>query len=322
MSEAETLGPTWSRDGFDLYHGDALRVLRALPTASVDALVTDPPYSSGGFTRGDRIMPAVEKYVQGGQAHAWAAFSGDNRDARSWAWWCYLWLSECARIVKPGGYVLTFTDWRQLPLTTDWLQGAGFVWRGLVAWDKGLGSRAPHTGYFRHQCEYVVWGTLGALEPAMHGGPFPGCIRAPNIFSDKFHMTGKPVDLLVELVKCVPPGAVVLDPFMGSATTGVAAWKTGRRFVGIEQDPTYYRVSEDRIAATMKNAPNVSRSLQSQPALFEGADAPPEPTPADDAADAAADAERIARRDADREARRAARAADEELTRSRSEPTS
>jgi hypothetical protein len=53
---------------------------------------------------------------------------------------------------------MCFTDWRQLPMLTDVLQAGGFVWRGVMPWDKTESSRAPHTGYFRHQCEYVVWG--------------------------------------------------------------------------------------------------------------------------------------------------------------------
>ena len=158
-----------------------------------------------------------------------------------------LWLSECARIVKPGGYALTFCDWRQLPLATDALQAGGFVWRGIVSWDKGESARAPHTGYFRHQCEFVVWGTNGVSAPATWGGPWPGCMSHPVLQSDKHHLTGKPTPLLERLVQCAPPGGVVLDPFMGSGTTGVAALRMGRRFIGMELDPGYYGVAERRI---------------------------------------------------------------------------
>lgn len=89
-----------------------------------------------------------------------------------------MWLQEARRILRPGARVMVFTDWRQLPLTTDALQCAGFLWRGVIAWDKGGAARAPHTGYFRHQCEYIVWGSLGPLDRAAgQGGPFPGCVR-------------------------------------------------------------------------------------------------------------------------------------------------
>ena len=105
--------------------------------------------------RGDRTAKPSQKYVHTRVAVRRPEFAGDNRDARSWAHWCALWLGLCLRIVRPGGYALLFTDWRQLPAATDALQAGGWVWRGVIAWDKGLASRIPHTGYFRHQCEYV-----------------------------------------------------------------------------------------------------------------------------------------------------------------------
>lgn len=80
-------------------------------------------------------------------------FSGDNRDQRSWCFWMTQWLALCQVRVKPGGYVMIFTDGRQLPMLTDAFQAGGFIWRGVIPWDKTESARAPHTGYFRHQCE-------------------------------------------------------------------------------------------------------------------------------------------------------------------------
>lgn len=232
-----------------LIQGEALRSLRELPAASVDALVTDPPYSSGGLTRGDRMAPASSKYCQDGDGLGRPDFEGDNRDQRGWLAWCGLWLAECRRVVKPGGYALMFSDWRQLPQATDALQCGGFVWRGLVAWDKTEGARAPHTGYFRHQCEYVAWGTAGPCPKADGRGPFPGCIRVPVRQADKHHQTGKPTELMRRLLRCVPPGGVVLDPFMGSGTTGLAAAELGLSFLGIELTAENFAVAEARILA-------------------------------------------------------------------------
>jgi len=85
--------------------------------------------------------------------------------------------------LKDGGYFLSFTDWGQLPVMTDAVQAGGIVWRGIVAWDKGGGARAPHKGYFRHQCEYVVWGTKGAIDKNNPAGPFSGCFKTPRVAS-------------------------------------------------------------------------------------------------------------------------------------------
>ena len=174
-------------------------------------------------------------------------FFGDNRDVRSWAFWMTQWMSQVNRLVKSGGYAMVFTDWRQLPTLTDVFQAGGFVWRGLIPWDKTLSTRAPHTGYFRHQCEYVVWGSNGPLPKSLHGGPWPGMVTRRVIPSQKLHMTGKPIELMESLVAPVPPGGHILDPFMGSASTGVAALRKGYKFTGIEMSQQYFDISCERL---------------------------------------------------------------------------
>lgn len=236
-----------------LHHGECLKMLPMIPAESVDAVITDPPYSSGGFTRGDRVMDAVEKYHHHGTIKQFVSFTGDNRDAVSWAYWCQLWLMECLRILKPGGYLLMFADWRQLGAAANAIQAAGFIHRGTIGWDKGNGARAPHKGYFRHQLEFVVWGTVGKLDPprvdGFHRGPWPGCLRHVVKAKDKFHLTGKPVPLMRDLVICAPEGGTVLDPFAGSGSTGLASRFKGRRCLMIEQSEHYAQVIRDRVAA-------------------------------------------------------------------------
>jgi site-specific DNA-methyltransferase (adenine-specific) len=231
------------RAGATLYLGDTLHVLRTLPDASVDAVITDPPYSSGGLHRSDRNQSTGTKYVQTSTQIVRPDFQGDNRDQRSYLAWCSLWLSECLRIVKPGRPCLVFTDWRQLPTTTDAFQAGGFVWRGLVAWDKGRGVR-PMAG-FSSQAEYIVWGTRG---PADLGSVYlDGVLRATVKQAEKEHQTGKPIGLMEQLLQIVPDGGTVLDPFAGSGTTLVAASRVGKRAIGIEIEPAYCAVTERRL---------------------------------------------------------------------------
>ena len=130
--------PYYADESVTLYHGEALAVLASLPTGSVDAVVADPPYSSGGMMRGDRAQATVAKYVtsQNTRRDELLNFSGDSRDQRSYAYWSALWLSEAHRVTAPGGVCLTFSDWRQLPATTDSIQAGGWVWRGIVPWSK------------------------------------------------------------------------------------------------------------------------------------------------------------------------------------------
>lgn len=244
--------PRLDLDGLALYEGDALELLPAFAPASVDALITDPPYSSGGLTAASRTRDPAEKYCQDKNARGRPSFGGDMRDQRSFLAWGTLWGIACRRLLKPGAYALIFTDWRQLPTVTDLLQAAGFVWRGIIAWDKGRGARAPHKGYFRHQCEYVVWGTNGACDP-QPSGPWDGCLRESVRQADKFHMTGKPTPLMQQLVTCAPEGGLVLDCFAGSGTTGVACAQTGRRFLGIEQSAEYCAIAEGRLRESISS---------------------------------------------------------------------
>jgi site-specific DNA-methyltransferase (adenine-specific) len=238
---AGTPRPPW-----ELHHGEALATLAALPTGSCDALITDPPYSSGGQYRSDRTGGVHAKYVQTGSGSlALPGFAGDNRDQRAYGYWSALWLSEALRVVRPGGAGLIFTDWRQLPVTTDAYQAGGWVWRGMVPWVKP-GAR-PRQGGFAAACEYVVWGSAGPLATGVPDC-LPGVITAATP-REREHLTQKPVDLLRALVRIVPPGGVVLDPFAGSGTTGVAALAEGRRFVGVEQVGEHVEVARRRLAA-------------------------------------------------------------------------
>jgi site-specific DNA-methyltransferase (adenine-specific) len=232
-------------DRYRIVRGESLAVMRSMPDASIDALISDPPYSSGGFTRGDRSASTSNKYVGSDVQVDRPEFAGDNRDQRGFLMWCALWMSEALRIAKPGAPIVIFTDWRQLAVTTDAIQCGGWVFRGIVPWDKTEGVR-PRMGGFRSQCEYAVWGTAGALDPRDDVGVLPGLIRCSVKRDDKHHITGKPTEVMRQLVRIAPPGGIVLDPFAGSGTTIVAALQEGRRGIGIELTEAYASVAIDR----------------------------------------------------------------------------
>lgn len=241
------MNPIYRTDSIQLFQGDSLQLLQELPAASFDALIADPPYCSGGTTAGERRRAPEDKYSQDGKLCGRPSFGGDLKDQRSFTWWTMQWLALCRPLLREGGYVLVFTDWRQLPAVTDAMQAADLTWRGIVAWDKGGASRAPHKGYIRHQCEYLVWGTNGPCRSAMHAGPFPGCYHVVVDRKDKHHLTGKPTALLRQLLQIVPPGGKVLDPFAGSGTTLVAAALEHRQAVGIEREPAYCQIAVERL---------------------------------------------------------------------------
>ncbi|WP_018658501.1 DNA-methyltransferase [Actinomadura flavalba] len=247
-----------SHDTWTIHHGDALAVLPTLPDGSVDLILTDPPYNSGGRTatarRGDS---ARGKYVSGDAAHDLADFAGDNRDQRSFGYWLTLVLSESLRAATPGASALVFTDWRQLPATSDALQAAGWTWRGIIPWRKRI-SRPCRNG-FKSECEYVLWASNG--PPLRHVEPIylPGLVEGSQPRGrERRHITQKPTDVLRQLVQVCPVGGMVLDPFAGAASTGVAALAEGRRFVGIEVTEHYATIGAERLAASSSAPVTVS----------------------------------------------------------------
>jgi len=125
------------RKQWELHHGEAMQWLISLPDNSVDAVITDPPYSSGGMQSTSRSRVTSEKYSGNkGERAVYAEFYGDARDQRVHALWMREWLNEAYRTMLQGAIICLFTDWRQLPLTADALQFAEFIWRGVMVWDK------------------------------------------------------------------------------------------------------------------------------------------------------------------------------------------
>lgn len=227
-----------------LYRADCLAVLPTL--SGIDAVITDPPYSSGGFTRGDRTGSTKQKYMntESSNRQVLEDFTGDNRDQRGFHFWSALWASAALQASKPGAVACFFADWRQLPISTDYLQAGGWVWRGIVPWSK-RGAR-PQMGRFGAQCEYVAWGSSGPLPTDRGVGCLPGFFDHTTS-RDRHHITEKPVELMSEIVDIVPPQALVLDCFMGGGTTGVACARTGRRFIGIELTTHHFDTACRRI---------------------------------------------------------------------------
>jgi len=241
-------------DRATLYGGDALVILPTLDPASVDLVLTDPPYNSGGRTQSDRTKESARgKYVSRDAKHALADFVGDNRDQRAYTAWLSLILAHCLRAARPGASLLVFTDWRQLPATSDALQAGGWLWRGIIPWHKPI-SR-PRVGGFKAECEYLLWGSHGPIDATRNPVYLPGLYSASQPRGrERRHITQKPVELLAKLCQVCVPGGVVLDPFMGSGSTGVASLQTGRRFIGIEAAGAYQPVAVDRILAAVDEA--------------------------------------------------------------------
>lgn len=224
---------------FQMWRGDCLEHARQIETASVDAIVTDPPFSSGTRREGAK---GVRKSMNRGEASAeW--FGTDSLTTNGFVWLMRSCAVEWQRVLKPGGHALVFIDWRMMPALAGAIESADLRHAGLLVWDKtyfGMGS------CFRNQHELILHFTKGV-------GGAPSRRDMGNVLSHKpvrngVHPTEKPIPLLSDLLSVVTqPGAVVLDPFTGSGATGVACANTGRRFIGIERDENYFAIADKRV---------------------------------------------------------------------------
>ena len=144
-------------DGWTILHGDAPRIIRSFRPGVFDAVITDPPYASGGWKPSEKNRTTNQKYSSMSKENALPDFDGDQKDQRSWTNWMADWLSDARKACRDGAPICLFIDWRQYPSITDALQWADWQWRGTAVWDK-LTCR-PQKGRFRQQSEYIVWGS-------------------------------------------------------------------------------------------------------------------------------------------------------------------
>lgn len=157
------VSPYWKSRDAVLYLGESLQLLPLIPTATVAAVVTDPPYCSGGATTSERQRDPATKYCQDNHTCGRPSFGGDMRDQRSWKYWCTVWLTLCREATVEGGYCLVFVDWRQLPSLTDAIQAAGWAWHYKKYSDDPklaalqIEAREAALGLWSHQNAIAPW---------------------------------------------------------------------------------------------------------------------------------------------------------------------
>lgn len=230
-----------------LYLGDCREILPSL--TDVAAVVTDPPYrvTSGGF--GD---------LEGGFG-GWIKDSYDNKGAivacdLEWADWLQL----IPATLRDDAHVYVFSNDRNLQVARQAAEAAGLVFHRLLIWDK---RAALPNRWYQQTCEFVLFMRKGRAFKIND----PSSKSLYSIFQrdESDHPTEKPVELCQHYIEnSTMRGDVVLDPFTGSGTTGVAALRAGRRFVGCELDQKWFDVACRRL----------ERAL-TEPKLFD------EPTP-------------------------------------------
>jgi DNA modification methylase len=230
----------------EVMQGDALDLLRQVPAASVDAIVTDPPYCAGAVSEASRSA-AKGQGLRSENLKRFGWFTGDNMGTAGLAFLLRDVAFEAVRVVKPSGSLLVFCDWRMVATLQPAIESAGVRFQSLIVWDKG------HAGLgagFRSQHEIVLHFTFGA--PEYHDRSTGNVLQVARVAADdREHQTQKPVELLRRLIRVVAPeGGKVLDPFTGSGSTGVACVLERRAFLGFERDAVHVATARDRILRT------------------------------------------------------------------------
>ncbi|BDG05778.1 DNA-methyltransferase [Anaeromyxobacter oryzae] len=266
-------GTTEQGPGWAIVQGDCLEALERLPPHSVDVAFADPPYmlSNGGTTCQSGRRTSVNK-------GAWDASQGLSTDTAFQA----RWLEGVRRVLKPSG-TLWVSGTQHVIFSIGYaMQEMGYHLLNTVTWYKPNASPNLACRFFTHSTELLLWASPMKSRPLAHrfnyramkeanGGkqmrdlwqicerpepegeqvvwsvPTPG----PREKVHGRHPTQKPLSLLQRvLAASAAPGDLVLDPFSGSGTTGVAALRMGCHFLGLERDPAYVELAARRLRAT------------------------------------------------------------------------
>lgn len=244
--------PTWASTDAAVWQGECLDLLRLVPEASIDCIWTDPPYflSNDGFTCVAGKMVPVNK----GDWDKSRGIELDHEFNRSW-------LAECYRVLKPAGTMwVSGTHHVYLSVGFAMMQ-LGFRILNDIVWEKPNPPPNLGTRTFTHSTEILLWATK-APKGSKHKYTFnyeemrqeAGGKQMKTVWEFQAprgdekvhgkHPTQKPVSLVARCLRAsTNSGDVVLDPFMGSGTTGVAALGTGRRFAGFEKEEEYTRLA-------------------------------------------------------------------------------
>ena len=231
-------GDVWMLGRHRLMCGDstvAADVERLLGGAKVDSIVTDPPYSSGGFQESDRSAGSK------GTAAVYKPIRNDRLSTRG-----YQALIKGTLALVPVSVsvsvVYVFTDWRMWVNLFDVVESSGYGVRSMIVWNKefpgmGMGWRSQHELIMCATRENGMW--------SKHMGPQGNVItlkRDPSVE----HPTMKPVALLDTVLETTPFAETVYDPFVGSGTTIIAAERQGRACWAMELEPRYVDASVKR----------------------------------------------------------------------------
>ncbi len=262
--------PYYEKPKFKLYNDDCLNILNSLPENSVDMIFADPPYflSSGSFTCQNGQMVSVKK-------GDWDLTNGTKKNFE----FHNTWISTCRRVLKPNGTIWISGTYHSIYQCGFALEINKYHFLNDIVWFKPNASPNLSCRFFTASHETLLWarkektGKHTFNYDLMKNGDWPEdqlkkpglqmrsvwSINTPKLIEKKFgkHPTQKSFDLLKRIVLAsTNKGDVILDPFAGSSTTGLATYLYGRDFIGIDTEKQYLDLSIKRFEELDKNLKN------------------------------------------------------------------
>lgn len=226
---------------YKIYNQDYKEVVKKLKKDKVivDAIITDPPYN-------------VSRDYQLG-------FSNMGRSGMDYGKWDYnfdqkKWIREVATIIKPGGTIIIFNDWKNLGDISKQLEKCNFTVKDIIRWEKRNPMPRNVERRYVTDCEFAIWAVknggkwtfnkpkdIGYLKPVITTGIVPGGKK-------RLHPTQKHLEVMEQLIKThTNEGDTVFDPFLGSGTTAVACIENNRNVIGAEIDKKYFDITMGRL---------------------------------------------------------------------------
>lgn len=251
-----------------IIQGDTIEELKKIPTKSIDLIFADPPYFMQ--TEGKLIRTEGTKF--NGVEDEWDKFE----DYKEYDQFSKDWLKECKRVLKDTGAIWVIGAFQNIYRIGYIMQNLGFWILNDVVWNKPNPVPNFKGTRFTNANEIMLWCSKGKgakytfnyktmkhinggkqMKSVWDIGICIGNERIKNKEGKKAHATQKPEKLLENIILATSKaGAIVLDPFMGSGTTGAIAKRTSRNFIGIEREKRYIDVAENRIENENKEENN------------------------------------------------------------------
>ena len=238
-------------DDWRMILGDSKDKLKTIPDNSVELICTDPPYNLAKYSTGNIKLDWRSDFNN--DLAAWDLVDFNPQD------WC----DEFLRVLSPTGNIFVFTSYNLIGKWHEVFDPLFDTFQFMV-WHKTNPAPKFRRAGFLNSCELIVclwnkghtWNFTKQNE--MHNFiETPICMGKERLVAPK-HPTQKPLKVMSHLVGlATKPGDLVLDPFAGVASTGVAALNLGRRFIGIENDPEFFKASCTRLAASHRKSTQI-----------------------------------------------------------------